>query len=186
MPASDELVIPQESFRDPGIHKVALAAAQVREESGGRLTRLGETMKLAERMKVKNIGLIFCVGLRHEARTLTEILEANGYQVFSAACKTGGVPKEDIGILDSEKVHPGTREPMCNPIVQAILLNRSGTELNILLGQCVGHDSLSIKHLEGWVTCLVTKDRALAHNPMGAIYGAKGYFHRALYQNHKQ
>ena len=39
----------------------------------------------------------------------------------------------------------------------------------MLVGLCVGHDSLFIKYSEAPVTTLVTKDRVLAHNPV-AVY----------------
>jgi uncharacterized metal-binding protein len=67
---------------------------------------------------------------------------------------------------------------MCNPVSQAELLNRSGCQFNIVLGLCVGHDSLFFKHSEGLATVLVTKDRVLAHNPVGALYLADTYFSR--------
>jgi uncharacterized metal-binding protein len=143
-------------------------------------------MELARSLKAARLGLIFCVGSRTEAKVMTQILEKNGFEVISAGCKTGAVPKETIGVLDSQKVRPGNLEMMCNPIAQATLLNRSRTDLNILMGQCVGHDSLTIKHLEAPTVYLVVKDRVLGHNPVGAIYGAKGYFHQALYQSHQR
>jgi uncharacterized metal-binding protein len=67
---------------------------------------------------------------------------------------------------------------MCNPISQAELLNRAGTELNVIMGLCVGHDSLFTKHSKGLVTTLVTKDRVLAHNPVGALHLADTYYRR--------
>ena len=39
--------------------------------------------------------------------------------------------------------------------------------MNFLVGLCVGHDSLFIKYSEAPRTTLVTKDRVLAHNPVG-------------------
>ena len=69
---------------------------------------------------------------------------------------------------------------MCNPVAQALLLNREGTQLNIVLGLCVGHDSLFYRHAEAMTTTLVTKDRVLAHNPAGALYCAEGYFREKL------
>ena len=54
---------------------------------------------------------------------------------------------------------------MCNPIGQAVFLNKAGTQLNVILGLCVGHDSLFIKHAEAPVTVFAVKDRVLAHNP---------------------
>ena len=73
---------------------------------------------------------------------------------------------------------PGNFEPMCNPISQAELLNRAGCELNVIIGLCVGHDSLFIRQSQGLVTTLVTKDRVLAHNPVGALQLADSYYSR--------
>ena len=47
---------------------------------------------------------------------------------------------------DSEKIHIGEHESMCNPILQAMLLNEAGTQFNIVLGLCVGHDSLFFRY----------------------------------------
>jgi uncharacterized metal-binding protein len=59
---------------------------------------------------------------------------------------------------------------MCNPIAQAMIMNREKTELNIIVGLCVGHDSTFIRS-EAPVTVLVAKDRVLCHNPAGACKG---------------
>ena len=67
-------------------------------------------------------------------------------------------------------------DPMCNPIAQAQLLNKAGTQFNICLGLCVGHDSLFYKYCQAPVTTLVAKDRVTGHNPAAAIYCADSYF----------
>jgi uncharacterized metal-binding protein len=59
---------------------------------------------------------------------------------------------------------------MCSPLGQAELLNRAETQLNIVMGLCVGHDALFASHSNAPVTTLIAKDRVLAHNPIGAIY----------------
>ncbi len=65
---------------------------------------------------------------------------------------------------------------MCNPIGQAIALNNAHTDLNIILGLCVGHDTLFIKHSKAPVTVMAVKDRVLGHNPMAALYLAESYY----------
>ena len=35
---------------------------------------------------------------------------------------------------------------MCNPIMQAKLLEKAGTDYNVVVGLCVGHDSLFYKY----------------------------------------
>lgn len=67
---------------------------------------------------------------------------------------------------------------MCNPVSQAELLNRAGCEFNVVMGLCVGHDSLFFRHSEAPATVLVTKDRVLAHNPIGALQLADSYYSR--------
>ena len=56
-------------------------------------------------------------------------------------------------------------------------LNAKKTDLNILIGLCVGHDSLFYKYSEALVTTLVSKDRVMAHNTVGALYQADKYLH---------
>jgi uncharacterized metal-binding protein len=127
-------------------------------------------MELAHRLGASRLGLVFCHGLRWEAKVLDRVLEANGFQVLSIGCKAGAVPKEEFGIPDEKKVRPGQPEMICNPLAQAELLNREGVHLNILFGQCVGHDSATMASLEAPAICLVAKDRVLAHNSVAALY----------------
>ena len=78
---------------------------------------------------------------------------------MSVACKVGCIPKEEIGVKDSEKVFIGEYESMCNPILQAAIVNEAKTDFNILLGLCVGHDSLFFKYAKAPTTVLAVKDR---------------------------
>ncbi len=170
---------------DPVLLQVARASALVEAEGYMRWTRVEETMEFARRMGVTKLGIAFCVGLKDEARLLSRIFAANGFEVESVACKCGGIPKEELGLADCQKVRPGGFEAMCNPIAQARVLGAARTGLNVLVGLCVGHDSLFIKHSDAPVTCLVAKDRVLAHNPVGALNCSNGYYRRALYEGHR-
>lgn len=96
------------------------------------------------------------------------------------ACKVGSVDKTDIGL--DPKYTCKTGPVMCNPILQAKLLNKAGTQLNVVVGLCVGHDSLFYKYSKALATTLVTKDRVLAHNPVGALYQTRAYYKRLLQQ----
>lgn len=132
-------------------------------------TRLEEAMSVAHRLGASRLGISFCVGFRAEAEILTRILEINGFSVSSACCKAGATPKEDLGIRDEEKVRPGRPEMICNPVAQAELLNRDGIQFALILGQCVGHDAATFRHVHAPAACLVAKDRVLAHNPVAAL-----------------
>ena len=114
-----------------------------------------------------------------EALEVCKIFESNGFAVASVMCKTGSRPKEELGLREEDKVRPGQFEAMCNPVAQAILLNKAETDLNVLLGLCVGHDSLFIKYSNAPITVLAVKDRVTGHNPLAAVY-ATHYFQSKL------
>jgi uncharacterized metal-binding protein len=167
-----------ERYEDPEVRRVAYASALVESEGYCRWTRVEEICAFARKLGFTKIGIATCISMVDLARTLSGILESHGFEVASAACKNGGVPKERLGVRDEDKIRPGTYESMCNPLSQAELLNDAGCELNIVLGLCVGHDSLFFKHSKGLATTLVAKDRVLAHNPVGALHLADTYFQR--------
>ncbi|HSW30100.1 MAG TPA: DUF1847 domain-containing protein [Longimicrobiales bacterium] len=154
---------------------IGTAAREVRDDGSRRETppcRVEELMAFTRRAGVGHLGIVFCVGFRREADDLKAILGTNGFHVSSSCCKTGSVPKERLGILENEKVRPGQPEMTCNPAAQAALLDESGVELVVLLGQCVGHDSATMARLRTPAVCLVAKDRVLAHNTVAALYRA--------------
>lgn len=168
-------------YEEPDNYLLAHEAALV--ESAGYCvkTRLEETMDFARRCGFTRLGLAFCMGLKNEARVLNRVFTTNGFKVESIVCKNGGLPKEMINIREEQKVCPGQYEPMCNPINQAEHLNKQKTELNVLLGLCVGHDSLFIKYSQAPVTIFAVKDRVLGHNPLAAVYQADNYYQKRLF-----
>ncbi|MDQ0204499.1 DUF1847 domain-containing protein [Pectinatus haikarae] len=159
---------------------VARASAQVEGLFYGKLTRVEEIIEFAGRIGAKKIGIATCAGLIEESKIFAEILEAKGFDYYSAICKVGGVDKAEIGIKEEHKIRPGNYEAMCNPILQARLLNYQKTDLNVVVGLCVGHDSLFIKYSDALVTTLITKDRITGHNPAAALYTAHSYYGRLL------
>ena len=138
--------------------------------------RIVEIIEFAHRMKYEKLGLGFCMGLREEAKVVESILTENGFEVVSVLCKIGREPKETLEIEDHQKIKIGAFEPMCNPIAQAFVMNDEKTQLNILLGLCVGHDSLFLKYSQALCTVFAVKDRLLGHNPLAAIYNINSYY----------
>lgn len=164
-------------FQEPENHRVAVASAEVEYEGYLKLTRVEEIMRFAGKLGFKRLGVATCAGLIQETKTLTRILRAHGFEVYAAICKVGAVEKHQIGIpKECEEIGL----TMCNPILQAELLNKQGTELNIVMGLCVGHDSLFYKYAKALTTTLVTKDRVLGHNPAAALYNVGCYYSRLL------
>lgn len=146
-----------------------------------RYPRVEEVAQFAKKMGYKKLGIASCLGLKDEAEILSEILENRGFEVVSVCCKAGAIPKERIGITAEQKIKgPGAFEAMCNPITQAKILNDAGTEFNILVGLCVGHDSLFLKYAEAPATVLVAKDRVFGHNPVMGLYLAHSPYYRKL------
>jgi uncharacterized metal-binding protein len=144
-----------------------------------KLPRIEETIQFARKCGYKRLGMAHCAGLAYEARLVTEILENNGFEVVSVQCKTGAVPKERIGVKAGEKIAgPEAWETMCNPIVQAMIINRAKVDMAIMLGLCIGHDTLFIKYCDVPLTVLAVKDRVLGHNPLAALYTSGTYYSR--------
>ncbi len=152
-------------------------AAKVEYEGYCRLTRVEETMEFAKRMGFKKIGIATCAGLIAETRALTKILRSHGFEVYGVCCKCGATPKDAVGIDEKCKE---VGKNMCNPILQAESLNKEKTDMNIVMGLCVGHDSLFYKYSDAIVTTLVAKDRVLAHNPVGALYTSGSYYNKLV------
>lgn len=130
------------------------------------LTRLEETVEFCKFMGYKKIGMAFCIGLNQEAKLIEQYF-AQHFEVYSVCCKVCGVEK---ATMELEQIKEGTRETMCNPLMQAKLLQEKEVEFCVTVGLCVGHDALFTGACTTPVSCLVAKDRVLAHNPLGAVY----------------
>ena len=167
-----------EIYSDPEVRKVSRESAIVESEGYCKWTRVEEIVQFAKRMGYRKIGIANCISFVDLAYVLTGILESHGFEVVSVACKNDSIPKEEVGVADAQKVRPGNFEAMCNPISQAELLNAHGCEFNVVMGLCIGHDSLFFKHAKGLTTVLVAKDRVLGHNPIAALQFADSYYRK--------
>ena len=165
---------------DPFVAKLSHAAAEIEGTYYGKLTRVEEIIEFAKRIGAKKIGIATCIGLMNETKIFTRILAAKGLESFSVICKVGSTDKTKVGVAEELKIEKGCHESLCNPVLQAKLLNKQKTDLNVIVGLCVGHDSLFIKYSKAPVTTLITKDRVLGHNPAAALYGTGFYFKRLL------
>jgi uncharacterized metal-binding protein len=132
-------------------------------------TRVDEIMEYAKIRGMKRLGIATCYALIPESRSLSEILEANAFEVVSVSCLCGEVNPQDLRM-------PGNI--FCNPIMQAEVLNQERTELNMMVGLCLGHDILFLRYSKAETTPLVVKDRALGHNPVAALYLNQSPFYK--------
>jgi len=166
-------------YNDEWIREMHRTASRIEKEGYGVWPRLREIYEYAKRLELRKIGIVFCIGLSSEAKVVAEYFRGMGFEVYSVCCKCGGIDKTWIGLREEDKLKPGGHESMCNPIVQAELLNYVKTDLNVVVGLCVGHDTLFIMNSKAPVTYLIAKDRVTGHNPAAAIY-AQRYFKSRL------
>lgn len=164
-------------YTDEENKTVTLAAANVESEFYCKLTRVEEIAEFAKKMNYKKLGIATCVGLIKEAGIVAKFLRNKGFEVYGAVCKVGAQKKTSVGI-DPSCENVGCN--MCNPILQALLLNEEKTDFNIVVGLCVGHDSLFMKYSDALTTTLIAKDRVLGHNPAAALYLSESYYAKVL------
>jgi len=138
--------------------RVLVGAILESKKAGG--TRIDQLIDLAHRMGILNIGIAYCVGFAEQAEKLAERF-AKDFEVTAVDCKVHGLQAEDLV--------PGASGTLCNPAGQADVLNMAGTDLNISVGLCLGHDMIFQKHSIAPVTVLTVKDRATDHNPLSAL-----------------
>ena len=162
-----------ERYDEDRNREIMIASAEVEFEGYCQWTRVQEIMEFARKIGARKIGIANCIGLINEARIFAKILRANGFEPYAVICKVEGRAKTSVGIpSECESIGPA----MCNPILQARLLNQVGTDLNVVIGLCVGHDSLFYRYSDAYVTTLVTKDRVTGNNPAAALYTASSYY----------
>jgi len=120
-----------------------------------RLDRVQEIIEYAREAGFKKIGIANCTIFNDEADKLEGILSDSGFTVEKINCKHGKVPFTDLV--------EGYKGISCNPAGQAKYLEEKGTELNIMMGLCLGHDMIFNAKSKAPVTPLVVKDRVLQH-----------------------
>jgi uncharacterized metal-binding protein len=134
------------------------------------LCRLSELIYFCLEMKYRKVGVAYCLELAEPARILARVLR-RFFEVAAVCCKIGGVADDES--FDRE---PDARESdrhdriACNPAGQAGALNDSGTELNVIVGLCMGVDCVFTRASNVPVSTLFVKDKSLANNPIGALY----------------
>jgi uncharacterized metal-binding protein len=114
-------------------------------------------------MGYHKVGIAFCVELYRETHVLAHLLR-RFLRVTPVCCKIGGRR------ISEDEVPSRPCHIACNPAGQAAELNRRGTEINAIVGLCIGCDLLFAQRSRAPVTTLFVKDRSLANNPVGALY----------------
>jgi len=129
--------------------------------------RIEEALLLAKELKLQRIGFAACASMEWELGYLKKLFIKEGFQVFTVSCQIGRVSAESRGVPE---VNDCVRS-LCNPIAQAEILNSENTQLNFILGLCMGHDILFNQYSMAPVSTLIVKDRVTGNNPAAALYG---------------
>ncbi|MBN1788874.1 MAG: DUF1847 domain-containing protein [Bacteroidales bacterium] len=123
-----------------------------------KVDRMQEIVEYARQTGITKIGIANCTTFNKEADRLEEMLTDEGFHIAKVNCKYGHVPFTDLV--------PGYKGVSCNPAGQAKYLEEQGTELNIMMGLCLGHDMIFNAKSKAPVTPLVVKDRKLKHQTL--------------------
>jgi uncharacterized metal-binding protein len=172
----------EKSRNDPSVREINRACEEVlkrgRDSLGYNWTRVRELIEYARVLGYKKIGIAGCIGLMEESKIIGRILTEAGLQVVLVGCMAGGAPRSKFGLKEGD----GGASPFaCNPLMQAEVLNQEKTDLNVMVGLCLGHDILFIKNSKTDVTPLIVKDRVTGHNPVAALYTSKTYYRQKLW-----
>ena len=126
-----------------------------------RIDRVNEIVAYAREAGLKTLGIANCTSFNKEADQLENLLVQEGFRVEKVNCKYGRVPFNALV--------EGYKGTSCNPAGQAKYLEDRHTELNIMMGLCLGHDIIFNSKSKAPVTPLLVKDRKHGHNPVAGF-----------------
>ena len=142
-------------YKDEELILAQRALETAHEMAHHKLTRSQTTIDFINRMGYKKIGIATCVSFQKEARLFAGVLRKLELEVYGVSCKAGSLKYGEFEC--SQDLNP--ESIACNPIYQAEKLNEHDTDFNVVIGLCVGHDSLFINHSKAPCTVLSVKDR---------------------------
>jgi uncharacterized metal-binding protein len=152
-------------YTDSSIATPSPTAAEEFSESGsGTFRHANEIVQHARNLGAKKIGITSCAAFLKETRHLITYLKGQGFESYCVICKTGTV------ISIPEQQHKTKNDPLdsiCNPALQAYILEREKTELNVIVGICDYHNPNFIRHSKAPVTYLIVNDRSDSLNLSG-------------------
>jgi uncharacterized metal-binding protein len=163
----EEITKAQKEYAKPEVVETYRAACIAGAKNDGMRPRIEEALDFAKALGLSRIGFAACVAFGNELDVLVKLFTGEGFQVFCASCQIGRVSAEARDLPELSDYVNAT----CNPIAQAGILNRERTELNFIVGLCMGHDILFTRYSRAPVSTLIVKDRVTGNNPAAALYG---------------
>ncbi len=164
------LIAAGEDAEDRKFQRVLDAATDISLEPERALCRVSEFVYFALEMEYKKVGIAFCVDLFEQTTILARVL-ARFFQVFSVCCRVGKTYVDTLPVYPDSGINDfDVDSAPCNPVGQAEILNRFGSDINIIAGLCVGMDCIFAEVSQAPATALFVKDKMLANNPVAAVY----------------
>ncbi len=124
--------------------------------------KIDEIKEYARQMGYRKIGIANCACVAREAEIVAERFRPE-FEVKVVGCKVGKILKSDMFGEDAKGM-------ACNPMDQARELGEWGSELNLVMALCIGHDIVFQEHSTAPTSTLLVKDRAHKHNPMAGFH----------------
>jgi len=155
---------------NPATRMMLESSLDVMAEKERTLCRLTELIYFCLGMKYRRIGIAFCIEMFEQTEILVRLLR-RFFDVYPVCCKIGGRRTFDphsSSILSYDKAD--FSNIACNPEAQARMLNKIETDINLIVGLCIGVDCIFSRESKAPVSTLFVKDKSLAHNPVGALY----------------
>ncbi|MBN2804262.1 MAG: DUF1847 domain-containing protein [Deltaproteobacteria bacterium] len=139
--------------------KTKSASGLIDNGRAGSLSRVEEVIEFCKAEKYSRIGIAYCFGLKDMAMEVCDKLQNAGLIPLPVSCTSGAVKERHLDV--SKK----TETVSCNPVGQALVLNKLKPDLVLEMGLCMGHDVIFHQHLEIPHSVLLVKDRVFAHSP---------------------
>jgi uncharacterized metal-binding protein len=133
-------------------------AALVEAQGYCRWTRLREVGEFARLMEYKRVGLAHCPDMAREAEQVGTFLR-------------------EFGLEPTLPPSSAARDPLG----QAEFFSNQATDLNVLAGMCVGHESVFLHATEAPAVSLIARDTRLRHNPVAGLYTSRSYLKAELF-----
>jgi len=155
-------------YATPSTRDIYMAAGKTTAKGYMKWPRIKEAIEFSKELRVKKVGLASCMSFIIELRQISELFVGAGFEVIGPACMLGRVDPRERGISEEFYAEWGYYL-YCNPIAQAEIMNHLGTDLNFIIGLCMGHDILFTKYSKAPVSTLIVKDKVLGNNPSAAL-----------------
>lgn len=124
-------------------------------------SRLREMIDFAKLSGFQKLGIANCISVKKYAEKLADILKKEGFEVVMIHCRESG--------FDGSAICDAMSGSCCDPLAQAQHLNEAHTDMNIVLGLCVGHGMIFQKHSQAPCTVFLVKDLSTHHKTIESL-----------------